>query len=221
MMMRLPIAIVLVMALAGFFLVGETEAGPMYVTDVLRLTLRSGPGAGGEIVGVITSGQTLEVVTESEKWSQVRLPDGREGWVPTRYLTSERTAELKLTRLQKLFDSQKEELAAIRLEAAELKKQNKILQTEITQQGRRAQEATKAYEALKEESAGFLKLKTEHQSTLEKASEQSSQVIGLEKELTRLETQRLVRWFLAGAGVLLIGFVIGFSARRQRRKYLA
>lgn len=219
--MRLPIAIVLVMALAGFFLVGATEAGPMYVTDVLRLTLRSSPGAGGEIVGVIKSGQTLEVVTESEKWSQIRLPDGREGWVPTRFLTSERTAELKLARLQQQFDSQKEELAAIRLEVTELKKQNKILQTEATQQGRRAEEASKAYETLKEESAGFLKLKAEHQSTLEKASEQSSQVIGLEKELTRLETQRLVRWFLAGAGVLLIGFVIGFSAKRQRRKYLS
>ena len=219
--MRLPIALVVVMALAGFLLTGTPAAGTMYVTDVLRLTLRSGPGAGGEVLGVIQSGQPLEIVSEVEKWAQVRLPDGTEGWVPGRYLTSERTAELKLARLQEQFESQKQKLDAIRSEAAELKEQNQLLQTELAKQSRQAEEATQAYNKLKEDAADFLSLQTEHKSTLEKATEQSGQIIELEKELTRLETQRLVRWFLAGAGVLLLGFAIGFSAKRQRRKYLA
>ncbi|KPJ78937.1 MAG: hypothetical protein AMJ54_01425 [Deltaproteobacteria bacterium SG8_13] len=209
------------LTVAGFLLVGTPAAGTMYVTDILRLTLRSGPGTGGDILGVISSGQPLEVVSEIDQWSQVRLPDGREGWVPSRYLTSERTAELKLARLQQQFDAQKNELDASRSEVAELKKQNQILQADLAQQSRQAEEATRAYNTLKEESADFLKLKAEHETTLAKATEQSGIIIGLEKELTRLETQRLVRWFLAGAGVLLLGFVIGFSAKRQRRKYLA
>ena len=221
MMMRLPIALVVVTALAGILFLGTLEASTMYVTDVLRLTLRSGPTAGSEIIGVIQSGQSLEVVTEIDRWAQVRLSDGREGWVQIRYLTSEKTSELKLARLQQQFDTQAKELAAIRSEADELIKQNKRLQNELAQQSRNAEQSTKAYNTLKEEAAGFLKLKADHKSTLEKASEQSRQIIGLEKELTRLETQRLVRWFLAGAGVLLLGFVIGFSAKRQRRKYLA
>jgi SH3 domain protein len=220
-MMRLPIALMVVMTLAGLLLVGTPAAGTMYVTDVLRLTLRSSPNTGAEIVGVVQSGQNLEVVSEIEKWAQVKIPDGKEGWVLSRYLTAEETAERKLDRLQQQFESQKKELADLRSEAAELKKQNQILQTELAQQSRQAEEATKAYDQLKKESAAYLKLKAEHQSTLEKATEQSSQIIGLEKELTRLETQRLVRWFLAGAGVLLLGFAIGFSAKRQRRKYLA
>ena len=221
MTMRLPTALMVVMLLTGFFLVGTPAAETMYVTDILRLTLRSGPGTGGEILGIITSGQTLEVVSESDRWAQVRLPDGREGWVPSRYLTADRTSDLKLARLRQQFEAQKNELDAIRSEAAALKKQTELLQSELKQQSQQAEKATKAYDELKEESADFLKLKTEHKSTLEKATEQSAQIIGLEKELTRLETQRLVRWFLAGAGVLLLGFVIGFSAKRQRRKYLS
>ena len=219
--MKLSTAPMAVMILAMLLLIGTPAAGTMYVTDVLRLTLRSEPGTRGEILGVIKSGQALEVITEVEKWTQVRLPDGKEGWVPSRFLTPERTAELKLARLQQQFDSQKATLDAIRLEVAELKKQNKRLQADLALQTRQAEESTTAYNTLKEESADFIKLKAEHKSTLEKATEQSAQIIGLEKELTRLETQRLVRWFLAGAGVLLVGFIIGFSAKRQRRKYLA
>ena len=219
--MKLPTASKVVMILAVLLLNGIPAAGTMYVTDVLRLTIRSEPGTRGEILGVIKSGQALEVVTEVDRWTQITLPDGKEGWVPSRFLIPEPTAELKLARLQQQFDSQKANLDAIRSEAAELKKENKRLKSDLALQNRQAEEATNAYNTLKEESADFIKLRAEHKSTLEKATQQSGQIIGLEKELTRLETQRLVRWFIAGAGVLLVGFIIGFSAKRQRRKYLA
>ena len=221
MMMSLAIVLTVMTALAANPFVETAEAEPMYVTDVLRLTLRSSPGTGGDIVGVIQSGQNLEVVTETENWAQVRLPDGREGWVPSRYLISEKTAEIKMARLQQQFESQKKQLEEIRSEAAELKKRNEALEAELAQRIREAAAATEAYNSLKAESADFLNLKTEHESTLEKAAEQSGKIIGLEKQLTRLETQRLVRWFLAGAGVLLLGFIIGFGAKRQRRRYIA
>ncbi len=218
--MRLPIVLMVVMILLGSVGVDSAPAETMYVTDVLRLKLRSEPNDGGEVEQVILSGQSLEVVSETDTWAQVRLPDGAEGWVPIRYLTAQRTAQLKLDRLERQFDSQKTELAALRSENAELKKQTNRLKTDLTQSSRQAEEAQKAYGTLKEESADYLQLKSEHQTALKKASEQSGKVIVLEKELTRLETQRLVRWFLAGAGVLLLGIVIGFSAKRQRRKYL-
>ena len=220
MMMRSLIALMVAIVLAVPLLAGTTEAKTMYVTDVLRLTLRSEPGSGSEIVGVLKSGQSLEIVEENEQWAQVRLPEGKEGWVPIRFLTPEKTADLKLARLQQSFDTQKNELAAIRIEAAEVKKQNELLSKELDQQRRQAEEAQKAYDQLKEESADYLQLKSEHRTTVKKAAEQSSQIIDQEKKLARLETQRLVRWFLAGAGVLLLGFIIGFSAKRQRRKYL-
>lgn len=218
--MKLPIVLMVVMILLGSMGVGSASAETMYVTDVLRLKLRSEPNDGGEVEQVILSGQALEVVSETDTWARVRLPDGAEGWVPIRYLTADRTARLKLDRLEGRFDSQKTELAALRSENIQLKRENSRLQTELSQKSRQAEEARKAYDALKEESTDYLQLKSEHQRTLKKASEQSTQVLGLEKELTRLETQRLVRWFLAGAGVLLLGIVIGFSAKRQRRKYL-
>ena len=218
--MRWLITLMIVMPLATAGIVGPCWAETMYVTDVLLLKMRSGPGSGSDIVEVLQSGQMLEVVSDNDKWAQIRLPDGREGWVQSQYLTAEKTAALRLARLQQQFDANQNELAALRAEAAKLKKQTNTLQTELTQQRRQAEKATTDFKNLKKESTGFLELKNEHKSAVAKATEQSSRIIELEKELTRLETQRLVRWFLAGAGVLLLGFIIGLSARRQRRKYL-
>ena len=62
-------------------LISTATAATMYVTDVLRLSLRSAPGVGNNTVAVVKSGQILEVLETQEQWSHVRLPDGREGWV--------------------------------------------------------------------------------------------------------------------------------------------
>ena len=43
-------------------------------------------------------------------------------------------------------------------------------------------------------------------------------VASLNAKVDKLESRQTVRWFLTGAGVLLLGFIIGFSTRRQRRK---
>jgi hypothetical protein len=40
----------------------------------------------------------------------------------------------------------------------------------------------------------------------------------MEKEIARLSLNRNIRWFLSGAGVLVLGFIIGFSTKKQRRR---
>ena len=40
----------------------------------------------------------------------------------------------------------------------------------------------------------------------------------LEEALSKLERGGQIRWFLSGAAVLLAGFFLGFSAKRQRRR---
>ena len=40
----------------------------------------------------------------------------------------------------------------------------------------------------------------------------------LEDQLSNIQLYHYIKWFLAGSGVLLVGFIIGFSAKRQRRR---
>jgi len=63
-----------------------TARKKLYVTDSLKLTLRSGPSSNDKILAVVTSGQQLEIQEKGEKWSKVSAPSGKQGWVLTRYL---------------------------------------------------------------------------------------------------------------------------------------
>lgn len=211
----LPVIFIVTVALTG--VVG---AETMYVTDILRLTLRAGPGAGNEIVAVTQSGQSLEVIVTNEEWSQVRLPNGKEGWVLGRYLTPYRTSGLKLEILQKKFDALMEQASSLREENAKLKKDFQKTNTELQKNNKTVSEVKQSYETLKNESADFLKLKANYKKAMTELAEKSTRVEKLEDDLAKIESQRTIRWFLMGAGVLLLGLIIGFSAKRQRRRLL-
>lgn len=202
------------------FLISTATAATVYVTDVLRLSLRSAPGVGNETVAVLESGQILEVLETKEQWSHVRLPDGRQGWVLSRYLTPEKTGALKFEILQQQHTALKEQAAAWQTENASLKKENQLFRTELEQTAKRVADIGQSYDQLKKEAAGYLKLKENHQNTAAKLSAQQKKIAELEKELSKLETLRFIWWFLAGAGVLLVGFIAGFSVKRQRRRFL-
>ena len=48
--------------------------------------------------------------------------------------------------------------------------------------------------------------------------QQTQKALELDNEVEKLHWNQNVRWFLSGAGVLLLGFIIGFSTKRQRRR---
>ena len=52
-----------------------TSAKSMYVTDVLKLTVRSGPGAQYKVIAVINSGEKIQVLESKEDWSLVQASE--------------------------------------------------------------------------------------------------------------------------------------------------
>ena len=67
----------------------------LYITDSIKIPLRSGPNANAKILGILTSGQKLKIIDKSpdEKWSYVSDFTGKEGWVLTTYLLDEADGE--------------------------------------------------------------------------------------------------------------------------------
>ena len=193
-------------------------AETMYVSDVLKLTVRVGKGLDYKIISVIQSGQTVEVLQPEGKWAFVRLPDGKEGWVLTRYLTSKITNNVKLQWLQKKHKTLTIQAATLLEENTKLKNEKKELDFILNKAEKSVEELNKSYETLKTESADYIKLKSKYTKADSQLAEYTEKSELLEKELTKLEFGRTIRWFLAGAGVLLLGFLIGFATKRQRRR---
>jgi len=193
-------------------------AETMYVSDVLKLTVRAGKGTSEKIITVIQSGQTVDVLQQEDKWALVRLPDGKEGWVLTRYLTSKITNNVKLKWLQKKHKTLTVQAATLLEENTKLKKEKKELDSSLKKADKSVEEINKSYDILKTESADYIKLKSKFKKTASQLVEYTEKSELLEKELTKLAFRQTIRWFLTGAGVLLLGFLIGFSTRRQRRR---
>ncbi len=205
----------------GFFLIifsNAALADTMYVSDVLKLTVRDGKGTGEKIIAVVQSGQTVEVLQSEDEWALVRLDDGKEGWVLNRYLTGKITNNIKLKLLKKKHKALVAQSTTLLEEKVKLKEENKKFKTELDKVQKEAEELKMSYEALKTESADYINLKSKYTKTASQLSEYTEKSELLEKELTKLEFRQTVRWLLTGAGVLLLGFLIGFSARRQHRR---
>ena len=74
------------------------------------------------------------------------------------------------------------------------------------------------YDKLKAGSAEYIALKEKYKTVSEQLAVQTKRADTLDEELKAIEINQYIKWFLAGSGVLLVGFIVGFSSRRQRRR---
>ena len=74
------------------------SASADYVRDQLRINMRTGPGVQFRILGVLKTGDSVEVVSRGDGWTQVRGPEVDNGWIPEGYLQTEAPARIRLER---------------------------------------------------------------------------------------------------------------------------
>ena len=187
-------------------------AATMYISDQLTVPLRRGPSNGHKIVNAaLPSGLALEVLREDSAagFTQVRTPNGTEGWVPTQYLVNQPVAKDRLAAATKRIETLEAQLKSTRenyqdvrgarseveSRAAELTKENQRLQTELAEIRRASATAIAQYQENKQ-------LKTDNASL-------QTQVTQLTEQVRTLERKAMLRWFLAGGALVLIGLILG------------
>ena len=196
----------------------SAEADSMYVTDVLKVTLRTGPSVNNKIIKMVESGQKIEVIEPGQEWSLVRLDDGMEGWILNRYMILGETNKIKLVKLESNYSKLKAKFSSIFEENAEIKTENKKLGSELSDTKIELERIRNNYESLKADSAEFLTLRSNFEKISKQLSEQTQKATELEAQVSDLEVSYYIKWFLAGSGVLFVGFILGFSTKRQRRQ---
>jgi SH3 domain protein len=212
------IKLIIAVALAMVTGASAAMADTLYVTEEFEITMRTGPGVDRKIIALIRSGQRVEEVSKSEEWTEIRLPSNKTGWVLTRYLSPKEPCALIKEHLQtefNLLQTDKTELAA---KNSDLEAENQRLEAQLASTQASLERVTGDYDSLKTESTDFLKLKTQFKKVTTELEETKTKADKYEDETSRLLRNQNIKWFLAGAGVILIGFIIGFSSRRQKRR---
>ena len=193
-------------------------AETMYVSDLAEITLRTGKGVDHKIIAMIKSGVQVDVIEPDDQWTKIRLPSGREGWVVSRFLTTNKPCTLELEELQSKHAALLSLQDAPFNEISKLQEENQQLRSELSVGEKTLNELKSAYETLKNESAELSKLNSSDQHTKKELERQKQKTAQLESELSKLERHRAILWFVSGAAVLLVGFFLGLSTKRQRRR---
>ena len=187
-----------------------------YVTDHFEINIRSGPGTQFRIVRMINSGQKLEVLETEDNWSKIQMPDGLEGWVFTTYLQAAPPARLSIQQLQARLEPLEIEHLALKQEKEEVSSLNQDLLQQLQETEKQLEESVSSYVRLREDSSEFISIKEDYERLTSDLETKTAQIEQLENRLTEHAFSSAIKWFLAGAGVLLLGMLLGSRSRKKR-----
>lgn len=205
----LGFALVAVMALAQPGLAAKT----LYVSDRLQVIVRTSPNQEAKTIDYVATGEVVTVLeTAGDGWVKVRTSDGKEGWALARYFVEEPPAAVRLKDLDPQSKNLAQKLDEARKEALDAKA--KLAQAEA-----RSQQAEAAYQKLRVDSADVIRLREDCQKLNQDFQQQGQKLEELATENESLRFGTNLKWFLAGGGVLLVGWLMGLAFGRRKRRW--
>jgi len=228
-----------VMLLSVAFIVSASTttvfADTRYVSDRLIISVRDGLNQDAAVLGYIETGAPVDVLEEKEDFLKIKTEDGIEGWVRAQYIVSEKPKALIIEDLKNDIKALNEEYENLKnghgSDSTTLLKTKKMYQDKIQELEQEVEINQKLAAKAKSD---FIQLDKKYTNLLnhsKNAEELISQVDELKKLNAQLNTQvkslrnnrknplksNRIQLFIAGAGVLLFGFILGGSARKKKR----
>jgi SH3 domain protein len=208
------LAAIVCLAVVSWFSIAAAATGTAYVSDECEITFRRGAGNEFKILRMLKSGAQVEVLSESpDGWSQVKLEDGAEGYVLTRFLKSEEPLSRQAGRLQTENETLKSTTQNLKQTNDALTTENSRLKTELASAKNNLQKVQEDYDQLKLNAKDVVSVTKELQNLKQQHEK-------LEKEyhtakVEQEEGKEMQLWLLFGAGILVFGIIVGVISRRS------
>ena len=206
--------------LLGSLLLATTlSARTMYATDTFEIVVRSESKiAGRNIIKVLPSGAPIEVRDLDDTWATVRLEDGRTGYVEKRHVIDRESYKVTAERLQLEVGQQRERLATLTQQLATLRDEHQRLQKVSSGSETQLQDISQKYEQLRQDAttAQLLETKEKYEELNHAHTEAQQRLAALNEAYTSLKSSTRLTWFLSGAGVILLGWLLGMTSERWR-----
>lgn len=197
----------------------SAQATTLYVSDTtLEANLRTGTTSDNRIIAMVRPGTVLTILNEKEGWAQVRLEDGRTGWILKRYLSERPPWVVTAQKLAAENEQLQSQLSQIGGGHRELVQKHAELKGQMESQQLALQSVRREYEELKNSAANYLNLKMAYENLQNEARQSKTKLDEVQEAYKKLRLSTTIRWFLSGAGVLLLGGLLGSSMARMRRR---
>lgn len=206
----------------------QAQAAPVqsgfkhYITDQLEVPVRRGPGFNYKIINLLKSGTPVTVLEVNDKgWARIQFTykgRTREGWMPARLLSNQPVARMQLKALQ-------QKNAELNARLQQLQQQQQQLHAELDDTRKQLGEAQKKlftlrkeYTHLRQVAGNAVALDEENQKLKTHLRDLEQENAMLKEQIAHSEDAVKRQWFLTGAGVLLLGLLLGRFMRAPRRR---
>jgi len=205
--MRKPLIVAVLLLLSC----GAQGATTRYVTDQFQVTMRIGESTSHKILKMLPSGTPVEVLRANPQtgYSEVRTADGKTGYVLSRQLMDTPSARDRLASLEQQLKGRHGEPGQPGANLSTLEDQNRQL-TEANQQLQGVKnDLERELDAIKRTSANAVRIANERNELRQSVADLTREVESLKQQNRDLGNDSTQRWFLIGAGVVLLGIILG------------
>jgi SH3 domain protein len=187
-----------------------------YVTDRLEVQMRSGGSLQHKILKMVPSGTGLTVLEEdgASGYTHVALDSGDEGWILSRYLTSQPVARSQMDEYTRKFNSLQEENKTLKDELAALRAGKDAADKTAQESTGEANRLNTELIAIRQASANAIQIQAERDQLQETVINLQRDLESLRREKHAQEADIRQNWFLIGASVLFGGMLLGLILPR-------
>ncbi len=209
-----------------FCLTSSAYAETRYISDQLIVTVRSGKGNQYKILETLPTATPVKVLEDGKTYVKVITPKGTEGYIQSHYVSKAQPKSYQITQLKKELKALQQQLAEEQQNVQTAQKEANIQKqkiTELTQQldqtRAKLSQTGSDYKALLNKSDNVLSLSNENDKLIEENHLLNSELLLLREENQKFHRSNMIQWFLAGAGVLFLGWIIGKLSRKKTRRF--
>lgn len=207
--------------IVGLILTSSASAAETYyVDDELTITMRSGASTKHQIIRTLKSGAKLNVieVDKDSGYSLARTDGGTEGWVITRYLSTQPIAKHRLSAAEKKAAKLEKEMTELRQQLNQTSDSRQALDKKSTDLTNQNSKLSKELDRIKEISRNAITLDKDNKTLREKLIKLETDLQAMEQQNSVLKDRSARDWFITGTGVTILGILIGLIVPRLRIK---
>ena len=190
----------------------EVQAADSYVTDVVYVPLRAGPGNQYRILhqGLRTGTKmTVLEANAGEGFTKVAMADGTEGFVRTQYLMDSQPARERLPKEQEKSKQLTSQLSRLQTQLKQREGELQSVKDSLKNTSAMLDEKTTELVSLREATAEPLALDRRNKQLMEENQRYKNRVEVVEAENAQLIRNNSIRWYLYGGGTIMIGILLG------------
>jgi SH3 domain protein len=197
---------------------GTALAETRYVSDNLEITMRSGKGTSYGITRMLRSGTPVEVLEEDKDagYTQVRVKGGKEGWVLSRFLMKGRAARDRLAAAEKSLAELELDNRKMETSMTALTDEKATLEKELASLEGQTRNVSQELAEIKRTASSALAIESENKDLKGRVVSLERQLQILQQENEGLRDRTARDWFMVGAGVVLLGIIVGLIIPRIR-----